>query len=278
MIKKWIVTVIFLFGLSIFLYPTVIKIYNDYTMSRQSDIISGQFQVDSEDQRTAYHNFIHYNASLSGSGTIDSPPVEAKKDHAPRMYEDIKNVVATIDIPALDIHYPVFDKATPENLDHGVARVEGTSYPVGGKTSNSVLAAHSYSPDHEWFTHIDKLQDGAIVIINNFEETLYYKVSGREIISPDEVDKLAIREDEDMITLLTCTVSGEDRVLIYAERTAPPRQEAIQNSSTHASSGPQLEQDGRWMDEMKMVSSSSWILIIAPLLFGLFLLFMKRRR
>ncbi|MFC3473680.1 sortase [Salinicoccus sesuvii] len=160
------------------------KTYNDYAASRQSDAVSQQFQVDSEDQMTAHQNFIHYNASLSGTSTIDSPPVEANKNQAAHLDANMENVIATIDIPALDIHYPVFDKATPDNLNRGVARVEGTSYPVGGKPSNSVLAAHSYSPDHEWFTHIDKLRDGAIVIINNFEETLYYKVSGREIVSP----------------------------------------------------------------------------------------------
>ncbi|MFC3419125.1 class C sortase [Salinicoccus hispanicus] len=278
MIRKLVITALFLFGLFIFLYPTVMKFYHNYTMSRQSDAISEQFQVSSEDQRTAYQNFTHYNESLSGTSSIDSPPVVVKKDHTARMYEDMENVVATIDIPALDIHYPVFEKATPENLDRGVARVEGTSYPVGGKPSNSVLAAHSYSSDYEWFTHIDKLQDDAIVIINNFEDTLYYKVSGREIISPDEVDKLAIREDEDMITLLTCTASGEDRVLVYAERTSPPSIEMIQDTVASSKSNSEIKEDRQWKEHIKVMSSSSGIVAIALILIALFLLFMKRRK
>ncbi|MCG1009617.1 class C sortase [Salinicoccus sp. ID82-1] len=278
MIRKLVVIALFLIGLSIFLYPTVMKFYHNYTMSRESEAMTEQFQVDSEDQRAAYNNFAHYNATLSRTEAISTPPVEVRKQQAGRTSENKEGVIATVDIPALDIHYPVYDKATPENLDLGVSRVDGTSYPVGGLSSNSVLAAHSYSPDHEWFTHIDKLEDGAIVIINNFKETLYYEVVAREIITPHEVDKLAIREGEDMITLLTCTVSGEDRVLVYAERTSPPAPEEVRKPVTSGIAAPTIEQDKHWLDDVKVVTGSSWMIAIALLLIALFMVLLKRRK
>ncbi len=253
--RKRTAVIIFVLGAVICLYPLVTKVYYNYNMSRQSDEINEQFQVDSDDQKQRYLQFEEYNGRMTEEQEIKAPAVQVKKDDAAdeKMFSD--DVIATVKIPALKLHYPVYDEATPENLNRGVSRVAGTSYPVGGRSTNSVLAAHSYSPYHEWFTHIDRLKNGDQVIINNFKETLYYTVYDRVIVTPDQVEAMAVKKGRDILTLLTCTPSGEERLLIYAERTT-------KDGTTLIPKAPRTVGDPSLWDRMKVLSDS-WVIIAA---------------
>jgi len=151
-------------------------------------------------------------------------------------------------------------------LKSGVSRVEGTSYPVGGWATNSVLAAHSYSPYHEWFTHIDRLSNDDLIIINNFKNTLYYKVYDRVIVSPDEVEAMAVKKGKDLITLLTCTPSGQERLLIYAERTTKEGDKVISKASR-----PTYEETQSIWEKMKVLSDSWMLFLLVGILSLLFI-------
>ncbi|MGR6018206.1 sortase [Bacillus paranthracis] len=47
-----------------------------------------------------------------------------------------------------------------------------------------------------------------------------YKIIGREIINPNQVDKLKVVKGKDKVTLLTCEpyTSRKYRLLVYGER------------------------------------------------------------
>ncbi|WJP98501.1 class C sortase [Macrococcus bovicus] len=264
--KKWMIVLIFLLGVVICLYPQFTKVYYNYEMSREADQLDRRFQVDSDDQKQRYVQFEAYNRQMNGNQHIEAPAVQVKKDDKVSEQVFADDVIATVKIPKLKLHYPVYDKATPANLNRGVSRVEGTSYPVGGWSTNSVLAAHSYSPYHEWFTHIDRLSNGDLIIINNFKETLYYKVYDRVIVTPDKVEAMAVKKGKDLITLLTCTPSGQERLLIYAERTTKEGHKLIPKAST-----PTQEEPQSFFEKMKVLSDSWLLLLLVALLSLLFI-------
>src|SRR5690625_5337415 len=54
------------------------------------------------------------------------------------------------------------------------------------------------------FRNIDELHDGDVFYIHSMDETLEYKVYKQQVIYPDETDSLAVEDNKDLATLLTC--------------------------------------------------------------------------
>ncbi|CAD2072033.1 class C sortase [Phocicoccus pinnipedialis] len=273
-------TLLFLVGLLVVTYPLVSKVYYNYRVSEISSEITEGFQVSESAQINQYNQFVRQNNELNHSNetqSIEEPPVQSFEVEEPSLPDDadFTDAIATIEIPTLDIHYPIYADATLENMERGAGHVSGTSYPVGGNNTNSAIAAHSYSPYVEWFTNIDKLKKGDEIIINNYKETLHYRVTGGEIVWPNQTEVLRIRENKDMITLITCTVDAEKRIIVYAERSdetgekiSPPDNEPL------ATTFEKNEID--FLDRLKVLSES-WILILLINVLGiLFILRVKQ--
>jgi len=129
-----------------------------------------------------------------------------------------EGVIGSIRIPKLGLELPIFVGLTNENLSRGIAHLEGTSLPFGGKDTHSVLCGHNGNIANEWFTHIDKLSEGDLFYIRTKEQTLTYRVTVKKVINPAETYELNIRPDEDLITLLTCTQGGQMRLIVTGVR------------------------------------------------------------
>ena len=99
--------------------------------------------------------------------------------------------------------------------------MEGTSLPVGGKNTHTVLSAHSGMSGSRMFSDLDKVSEGDLVILKVLGETLAYEVTGSEVVLPSAVDKIQIEGDKDLVTLITCVPYGVNthRLLVRAERT-----------------------------------------------------------
>ena len=99
--------------------------------------------------------------------------------------------------------------------------MEGTSLPVGGSNTHTVLSAHSGMSGSRMFTDLDKVSAGDLVILKVLGETLAYEVTGSEVVLPSAVDKIQIEGDKDLVTLITCVPYGVNthRLLVRAERT-----------------------------------------------------------
>ena len=52
------------------------------------------------------------------------------------------NTIGYINIPKMEIELPILLGANSENMRKGAAHLTETSYPIGGKNTNSVIAAH----------------------------------------------------------------------------------------------------------------------------------------
>lgn len=129
-------------------------------------------------------------------------------------------IFAVIRIPAIDVEMPIYLGATYEHLTMGAAHLGETSLPIGGADTNCVIAGHRGWKGGTFFRHLEDLQDGDTVYIDNLWETLTYTVVGTEIIEPNQIDRLLIRDGKDLVTLFTCTKNGKQRLVVYCERTA----------------------------------------------------------
>ncbi|GGB07612.1 class C sortase [Macrococcus hajekii] len=264
--KKSSIILLFIIGLAICIYPLGTKVYYNYSMSVESEKTDQSFESLSPDKQLKYQTFENYNKRENQQSKIISPAVENKKDESEENLTKHADIIATIRIPALRLHYPVYTEATPENLNRGVSRVIGTSYPLGGNNTNSVLAAHSYSPTHEWFTHIDRLKNGDQIIISNYKEKLYYRVFNRKIVTPDQVESLAVIKNRDILTLMTCTPDGSRRLLIYSERMPfQKKQETVDEKRTVT------PREFSLLEKLKVLSDS-WVILV--LIIGLIWIFL----
>ena len=141
-------------------------------------------------------------------------------------------IVGLIDIPAMGVTLPIYLGATEANMELGAAVVAGTSMPVGGESSNCVIAAHrGVWHGVQMFRDIELLEVGDTLTITTSWDELTYRVCEIRVIEPDDVDALAVQEGRDLVTLFTChpyAVSTQ-RYLVYCER--------VENDEAQASPG-----------------------------------------
>ena len=130
-----------------------------------------------------------------------------------------------ISIPKIDVKLPIYHSTDNEVLQKYVGHLEGSSLPVGGKSTHGVLAAHRGLPSSRLFTDLDRIEEGDRFYIYVLNQVLTYQVD-RIYPMIDKNDKaklteaLKTKEGEDYITLLTCTPYGVNthRLLVRGKR------------------------------------------------------------
>lgn len=222
--KKHITTIllilIFLIGLSLLLYPTVADWWNARTQSRMIEVYDTALQeMEPEDFTSLFEAADEYNSRLS---QINFPLMYY--DQVPG-YEDLLNVggsgvMGYITIPKIDVELPIRHGTSENTLSQTVGHVEGTSLPVGGAGTHSVLSAHRGLPSARLFTDLDKMEVGDQFMITVLDRLLTYEVDQILIVEPTEVDELYVEESKDYCTLLTCTPYGINthRLLVRGHR------------------------------------------------------------
>ncbi len=222
--KKRISILLFIIGFGIFLYPFISRTFYDIYFRSEAEKITESF-VNDELSETLYNEQVAYNQSeISNPEEIEQAEVsfvEESSSEAENIdYLANENVLGIVSAPAINLVYPIYDGATHQNLLDGVARIEGTSYPVGGINTNSVIAGHNGLAGRTYFSNIKKLATGDLIKIQNRKEILTYEVYGTAVIAPDDLPALAVVPGQDTVTLLTCTwpPPGTHRYLVYAKR------------------------------------------------------------
>ena len=102
----------------------------------------------------------------------------------------------------------------------GAVHLTGTSYPIGGINTNSVIAAHRGFRRTKMFRNIDKINIGDIMYIKNFNDTLTYKAVKTDVISSKGISSLTIESGRDMVTIISCHPFpfNYQRYVVYFER------------------------------------------------------------
>ena len=129
------------------------------------------------------------------------------------------NIIGFIEIPSIEVNLPICLGASWENMKLGAVHLTGTSYPIGGENTNSVIAAHR-GAYQTMFRHIDKIKLGDRLYIKNYNGTLVYAAARIEIIDPAEFDKITIQKGRDLVTIMSCHPFPFDyqRYVVFFER------------------------------------------------------------
>lgn len=131
-------------------------------------------------------------------------------------------IIGVLEIPAMELTMPVYLGASDAHLAAGAAVLGNTSAPIGGNSTNCVIAGHRGWKGADYFRHIDRLAVGDTVALTNLWETLTYTVADIQIIQPHEVEKIKIQPNRDLLTIITChpyASGGKQRYVVYCERT-----------------------------------------------------------
>lgn len=220
---------IFLAGLSLLLYPFIANEWNTYRQERlissYETVIADKEEAGEIDYGTERETAAAYNEELVPSVLPDSFAVAAAADEPDPEYMAALNiagdgVMGSVEIPKIDISLPICHTTTEEVLEQAAGHLEGSSLPIGGESTHTVITAHRGLPSAALFTDLDRLEEGDHFLIHVLDETLCYEVDKILTVEPDETDALAVEEGEDLATLVTCTPYGVNthRLMVRGHR------------------------------------------------------------
>lgn len=227
-------------GCGFFLYPNIREWKTQQEVNQISAALrNDNFTADAKDETeesdipfSDLHDEMQaYNEELviSGQNIMDAWNYE----QAPSEFDLslLDGAIGYIEIPDMKVRLPLYLGASGENLAKGAAVLSGTSMPIGGESTNCVIAGHRGWRGSAYFQYIENMEIGSLVYITNPWETLTYQVTGTDIVTPSNVDCTKIQEGKDMVTLISCHPyvlgGGAYRYLVFCERTEDVDDEAV---------------------------------------------------
>lgn len=206
--SKWIWRLIFIIGIVVMAYPFISRLY--YRIDSTEDV--DQFKAGTEDLSTdeikRRIDLAHaFNESLSGE-IADDPYTREKQEAGRKEYArmlELNEMMGHVEIPRINQDLPMYAGTSEDVLQKGIGHLEGTSLPVGGNNTHSVLTAHSGLPEATLFTHLNQLEIGDKFYIHNIEGVMAYQVDQVKVIEPTNFEDLVVFPGHDYVTLLTCT-------------------------------------------------------------------------
>lgn len=207
--KTTLIMVLFFFiGLAILLYPSISNFYNQKVQSKAIiDYESILNNIKKEDYTDYFNKADEYNKKLL---SMKRPLLTYKniKNYNKILNLNDHGMMGYLTIDKIKVELPIYHGTSADVLSKAVGHLEGTSLPVGGSGTHSVLSAHRGLPSFKLFTDLDKLELGDTFVINILDQTLTYQIDKITIVKPNQVNDLKIEKDKDYVTLLTCTPYG----------------------------------------------------------------------
>lgn len=249
-------------------YPFI----SDYLAERnqQSDITSYANAInntDGQELQKAYQAAVEYNENLSGSVVADPFNHTAAKTDS--KYQNMLtvggDVMATIEIPAIDLKLPVYHGTSDEVLKKGAGHLPQTSLPVGGENTHAVITGHTGMPAAKLFSDLNKMQIGDKFYIYVLGQTLTYEVDKICVVEPENTKALKIYDNKDYVTLVTCTPFGVNshRLLVRGTRVTD-----YENADTDITESTTSKRVSTWSEKYSYsVLTGTGIMLITLLLF-----------
>lgn len=219
--KMGVLLVLMLFiGVCVLLYPALSQYWNSKTQTRAVDNYQDVLStLEKTDYSASFEEADAYNAALA---SLDLPMMDFGQL---QNYDRILNiggsgVMGYITIQKIGVELPLYHGTSDSVLNIACGHLEGTSLPVGGRSTHAVLSAHRGLPHARLFTDLDRMEVGDVFTITILDRTVTYQVDQIKVVNPNEVDEVRIIEGEDHCTLLTCTPYGinSHRLLVRGTR------------------------------------------------------------
>lgn len=241
LVLKLSIAVMFITGFLIFMYPFVVDSINNFVDQRRLEEVQEKMAARSAaEKKERLKRLEKENKKLRtiipGAGSFEDPfesSLRGTKSPKKEYYE--KHMIGAIFIPKIAVSLPVYDKTNDFLLDKGATVLQGTSFPVGGGSTHSVITGHTGLPEKKLFTDLEKLKKRDTFYLHIEGKKLAYRVKRIKVVKPDKFDVLKITKGQDLVTLLTCTPYGVNshRLLVTGQRIAYPVQAAKKIQQTN---------------------------------------------
>lgn len=275
-IKDIIRLLVLVVAFAVLLYPTVSSYVNEKNGSKVvSNYDAESVRLSNAEKEKMLEDARAYNKEMLSNIDLIDPFSQGEKSLDAR-YESLLNMdgsgmMGYIRIPKIKVEIPIYHGTSESVLQAGVGHFWGTSLPVGGESTHTVLTGHRGLPTKTLFTNMDKLVKGDVFYIKVLDETLAYKVDQILTVLPEETEALSIVPGQDYATLVTCTpyAINTHRLLVRGHRI--PYEEAVKIEK-NTSTGIELS------FTTKVLIVTLGIIFIGLIIAMLYSLYDKRRR
>lgn len=212
-------------GLGILLYPVVATQWNN---TRQAAVSREYEDLNKQADPATLQRYLdsarEYNRTEVGGPILDPwlSRVSEENDSYQRYLDELnyQQAMSRLIIPTINVDLPIYHGTSDDTLQRGVGHLFGSSLPVGGEGTHSMLTAHTGLSQATLFDNLDEVVVGDVFYISTAGEKFKYEVHNIDIVLPDEAENLRPYPGEDLVTLITCTPYGINthRILVTAHR------------------------------------------------------------
>jgi len=211
---------LFFIGLSVLLYPAISSYWNSKTQSQVVESYENMLQsINRADTDAIFEEAEAYNDALR---QLQFPLREYSKVEGYYQALNLNDMgmMGYITIPSIGVELPIYHTVSESVLAHAAGHMEGSSLPIGGESTHSVLSAHRGLPNAKLFTNLDKVQLGDVFTLKILDKTILYQVDQILTVSPENTAAIQPVEGKDYCTLVTCTPYGINthRLLVRGTR------------------------------------------------------------
>lgn len=225
--------ILFLFAGIVTVYPLI----SNYLNEKYQSVVRTEYnevvaQAEDAEIESAWAAAQAYNASLQ--------PVHFDAESIQTVQEDYhillnlagNDIMGYIEIPKISVYLPIYHGTGAEILDDGIGHLLGSSLPVGGAGTHTILTGHSGVAGKRLLSDLDQLYEGDVFYLHILNKVLAYEVTEIHTVVPYDTTYLSITEGKDRCTLITCTPFGVNthRLLVQGDRIPYEKAEQIQET------------------------------------------------
>lgn len=233
-------------------YPFLSNYLFEHSAKSTAEQITKEVEQLSDEQRQEeLARAQEYNETLANGHVVLTDPFKAIQNQKELPgYESVLNLsgdgsMGTVEIPKIEANLPIYHGTSEEVLGRGAGHMIGTSLPIGGESTHTVITGHTGLSSARLFTDLTELEEGDVFFLHVLGETLAYRIDQIKVVLPSDVSDLSIIPKEDHCTLVTCTPYGinSHRLLVRGTRTELKEAQEIAVQTDPVSS--------TWMEEYK---------------------------
>lgn len=244
--------VLFLLALGLTLYPVVSNYYNQRHQSQiQTAYREALEQTDTAELKRIREQAFAYNAAITPGAAEKAYTQEsimaASEDYVNQLNIGGSGIMGYVVIPKIDVDLSIYHGTESDSLDKGTGHLLGSSLPVGGEGTHTIITGHSGMASQKMFTDLEQLREGDVFYLRVLDEVLAYRVDAIHTVLPHDTSFLGVVPGEDLCTLVTCTPTGINTHRLLVQGSRIPYEPTIE--AQNAESEYEVAASSHWEDQ-----------------------------
>lgn len=216
----------FVAALCIMLYPAVSNHINEKYRSEIQTVYEEIIEQTDElklaeiKEKAKVYNQSIIPGTTDANGFQKEAILAASEDYNTQLDPSGNGIMGYVKIPKINVNLPIYHGTETDTLEKGTGHLIGSSLPIGGESTHTVITGHSGMASQRMFTDLEQLDEGDVFYLHVLKDVLAYQVYYTEPVLPHDTEKLRITSGEDLCTLITCYPTGVNshRLLVQGRR------------------------------------------------------------